>query len=542
MLVVSNIAMRFPGENTWLFTDVSFRVNAGEAIAVVGPNGSGKSTLLQVVVGQRQPDFGSVTLARPDLQIGALSQASLSATGGTIATFMQPQLVALQAAEARLTQLAPLTTDDSTDAIDAFDTTLRQINDLALQVDEKAVRRALAEVGLKNVALDDPVQTLSGGQKTRLALARLILEQPDLLVLDEPTNHLDLPTIDWLAGWLSDYRGAVLFASHDRAFVDHLATALVVLDDDSNQVRTYTGSYTDYLETRRREAEDQWTQWQAQQVEIARLRGDVSRRMSMAIKREKATQNDFQRGRAKMVAQKAQALKRRLERYIDSEDRVEKPTPRWDVKLLFGQTAPIRGAVVRTQDLTIGYEPAAPLLTNLHLTVQDGQHIAITGPNGQGKSTLLKTLIGQIPALEGQIQWSSAAQIGYLSQEQETLEPTTTPLETIQRAARITETEARGFLHFFLFSGDDPLRPIHSLSYGERTRLMLAQLIAAGANVLVMDEPLNHLDLTSLEKFELAITQFKGPVLAVAHDRYFIEQFASHIWHIADGTLSITVR
>ncbi len=217
--------------------------------------------------------------------------------------------------------------------------------------------------------------------------------------------------------------------------------------------------------------------------------------------------------------------------------RVEKPGQTWQLKLDFGDLPTTGQDVVFVENLSIGYDPAAPLLSDLTLTLRAGERIAVLGPNGHGKSTLLKTIIGELPALGGGVRIGSSVQIGYLAQEQETLDPASTPLDVIQASAPLSHTDARSFLHYFLFAGDDVFTPVGALSYGERARLMLAILVARGANLLVLDEPINHLDVPSRELFEEALSAFQGSVLAVVHDRYFVDKFATTVWYIADGTL-----
>lgn len=282
-------------------------------------------------------------------------------------------------------------------------------------------------------------------------------------------------------------------------------------------------------------------QWSDQQAEIQRLRHDAQRTMARAVRKENATNNDQQRRYAKKVAKKAKAKEKRLERYMKSDERVEKPGQTWQVKMAFGELGHVRGDAVRLDAVSVGYDSSVPLLTGLDLRVGSGEHIAITGPNGHGKTTLLRTIIGRLEPLAGQVQVASSVQVGYLAQEQEILDPQASPLQTIQREVRLTETEARSFLHFFLFAGDDSLRPVGDLSFGERTRLMLARLVVRGANLLVLDEPLNHLDLDSREKFEQALMNFSGTVLAVAHDRYFIDRFADAVWTVAAGKVDVAL-
>jgi ATP-binding cassette subfamily F protein 3 len=276
---------------------------------------------------------------------------------------------------------------------------------------------------------------------------------------------------------------------------------------------------------------------------MERLKADVAFTMAKAVNRENATKNDFQRRLAKKVAKRAEAKKTRLKRYLESEDRVEKPKQNWNLKLDLGDLPTTGQHVISTEQLAVGYAPDKPLLTNLNLAVRARERIAVLGPNGQGKSTLLKTLIGEIPPLAGVVRVGSSVRIGYLAQEQENLDAEKSALDMVlEEVPTYNQTDARSFLHFFLFAGDDALRPIALLSFGERVRLMLALLVARGANLLVLDEPVNHLDVPSRERFEQALEAFQGSVLAVVHDRYFVDKFATTIWHVREGQLTEEIR
>lgn len=400
----------------------------------------------------------------------------------------------------------------------------------------------MARIGIDDITLDMKVGVLSGGQKTRLMMASLLIREPRLLLLDEPTNHLDTTALQWFEEWLGRFTGGVLIVSHDRAFIDRVVNRIVALDSKAMSSRVHVGTYSDYIATLSAERDKQLAQWNDQEIEVARLRSDVQRTMARAVRKENATINDHQRRLAKKVAHKAKAKEKRLERYLASEDRVEEPELTWNVKMEFVDVGHIRGDAIRLEDVCIGYPSNEPLLEHLSLALRGQERIAVMGPNGHGKSTLLKTVIGEIPPISGHVRIAGSTQIGYLAQEQEILDPRATPLETIKLETRLSETEVRSFLHLFLFAGDDSLRPIAQLSFGERARLMLAHLVARGANLLIMDEPLNHLDLPSREKFEQALISFPGSVLAVAHDRYFVERFANKIWHIENGKLIVEIQ
>jgi ATP-binding cassette subfamily F protein 3 len=545
MLIVSGLTRQFRGAETPILKDITFTVNAGERAGLIGPNGSGKSTLLGQIVGDDTSDSGSIQFNPPDLRIGYLAQGAADSETALVRDVLFPNADAIDTAQHEVDRLAALLAEAANGALEplmqTYGEALDRLAALGYAVDEAAGERALAQVGLAGIDLDRPVMALSGGQKTRLVLARLLVDDPQFLVLDEPTNHLDVTALEWLEAWLADFPGGVLVVSHDRAFLDRTVNHIIALDPETATARTLAGTYSDFADTIRRERDKQWSQWRDQEDRIGRMKHDASRTMARAVRKENATNDDHQRRLAKKVAARAKSKETRLQRYLDSDERVEKPGQTWQVKMRFGDVPEIRQEALRLDDLSIGYDPAGPLLTHLDLSVGRDDRIAIMGPNGHGKSTLLKTLIGHLPPLAGQVRLAASAHVGYLAQEQEILDPAATALTTIQREARLTETEARSFLHFFLFAGDDPLRPIAQLSYGERSRLMLARLVARGANLLVLDEPLNHLDLPSRERFEEALANFPGAVLAVAHDRYFVDGFATHIWHVADGELETEI-
>ncbi|MBZ0296282.1 MAG: ATP-binding cassette domain-containing protein [Anaerolineae bacterium] len=546
MLVVSNISKRFPGADEPVLKNITFTVNAGERVGLIGPNGSGKSTLIQIIMGNLPSESGSVQFSPPTLRVGYLAQGLADADDMPIRAMLFPQTSALHQAEADLERLAIALGENPDDpqTAEAYGEALERLMQLSQQIDTNEAERILAGLDLAGVDLDAPVGTLSGGQKTRLGLSALLLSQPDLLILDEPTNHLDVTGIEWLEGWLNDFDGGVLVVSHDRTFLDEIVTSVVALDAVNHTARVFENcNYSEYVAAVKSEWDKQWAQWRDQQVEIVRLQADVERTMARAVRKENATKNDQQRRYAKKVAKRAKAKETRLHRYLDDDERVEKPERTWPLRLdnlALVDAIPTGREVITLTDVSVGYDQ--PLLTNLNLTLLAGERIAVLGPNGQGKSTLLKTIIGDLPPLAGQVRIASSAKIGYLAQEQENLDPASNPLKTLLDAVAMTETEARTFLHFFLFKGDDVFTPVHQLSYGERACLILAVLVARGANLLVLDEPINHLDVPARERFEEAMGVFQGSVLAVVHDRYFVDKFATKVWHVADGELTEEVR
>ncbi len=522
-----------------ILQDISFSISNNERVGLIGPNGCGKTTLMRILAGLEQSDSGTVASTRPNLRIGYLAQGMDFDDEQTLQTTLSLDSVSQAEVESEIASLA------SALSINPNDSNIQHQYDIALarlSTFDVQPESILGPLGLSDLALETPVKHLSGGQKTRLMLARVLLREPQLLLLDEPTNHLDIEMLEWLEDWLNHFQGAALIVSHDRAFLDNTVSSILELDASTHRIKSYTGNYADYLEQKLTEREKQTQAYQDQQDEIAQLRAAAAhiRGLTKMKKGGKADGGDkFARGffgnrATKNVAGRAKHIEARIEKIL-TDERIEKPKQNWQMKLDFGAPAHQSKEVLVTEDLAVGYDE--PLLTDLNLFMRAGQRVALTGPNGTGKTTLIRTIAGKLEPLSGKLKLGVTVRLGYMTQEQELLNPNFNALQTIQSVAPFNETEARNFLHYFLFKGDDALRPTSDLSYGERARLQLGLLVAQGCTFLLLDEPINHLDIPSRARFEEALANFEGTILAVVHDRYFIERFASDVWNVKDGKI-----
>ena len=545
MLTAHHLSKSF--EIQVLFENVSFSLNPGQRTGLVGPNGCGKTTLMRILAGL-EPATSGYTSHDPHLRIGYLPQGFEPDPALTLEQIIQNHTGNVDALENEITATAEKL------ALQPGDVTLQAKYDDLLQriqsADAGATAHILAGLGLDNVDPILPVGKLSGGQQTRLSLALVLLDDPQLLLLDEPTNHLDISMLEWLEGWLVHTPCAAMIISHDRAFLDHTVDHILDMDPIKHSVREYAENYSGYLEQRKAEIDRQWQAYSDQQAEIQHMRQDILRTREQAAHTERQASSiriggsdykqkgykSYQQGIAKKVAKKARSRQKKLDRYLESDERVDKPRSTWEMKLEFNSSGHLGRTVIRLEDASIGYDPVHPLLTGLNLDLHAGQRITLTGPNGCGKTTLLRTIVGKLPPISGRVHLSTTASLGYLSQGQSGLTQNQTPVEMMLSLIP-NETAVRSFLAYYLLTGDETLKPISLLSFGQRTRLLLARLVAEGANCLLLDEPINHLDIPSRNQFEQALARFEGAVLAVVHDRYFIQRFAEDVWWVENGSI-----
>jgi ATP-binding cassette, subfamily F, member 3 len=539
MLSIHNLSKNFGIQP--VLQNINFNISAGERIGLIGANGSGKTTLMRILAGLESSDSGDVASTRSNLRIGYLAQGMEFAPEQTLHSELGLDSDSQTDPALEVESLAQALSQHPNDPTiqTKYDDALHKLSS-----SQGLPSTVLGPLGLSNIPLDTPIAHLSGGQKTRLMLAKVLLEDPHLLLLDEPTNHLDIEMLEWLENWLNNFKGAVLIVSHDRTFLDNTVTAVLELDSTTHTVRAYDGNYSSYLEQKLLEYDKQVQTYQDQQDEIAQLRRAASHIRSLTIMKkggkadggDKFAKGFFGNRATKNVAGKAKHLEARIDHLL-TEERIERPQGSWKIKLDFGAPDYQSKDVLVTDSLSIGYAQINPLLTNINLFIRAGQRVVLTGANGSGKTTFIRTIIGKIPPLAGSFRLGSAAKLGYMAQEQELLNPTLNGVQTIQAVSAINETETRNFLHYFLFKGDAALRPAGELSFGERARLQLALIVAQGCTFLILDEPINHLDIPSRERFEEALENFNGTILAVVHDRSFIERFATDVWVAKDGKI-----
>lgn len=503
-----------------VLSDVSFHINEHEKAAIVGVNGSGKSTLLKIIVGRQAADSGEVIIAK-DTSIGYLAQNQEYHSDHTIMEEMQnakPEILQLEKQIAELSaKMNEVSGNELQACIKQFDNAqqrFEQLNGYAYQSELTGVLKGL---GFDTGDFGKPVSSLSGGEKTRVALAKMLLTAPDLIILDEPTNHLDLNAIHWLEGYLAQYRKAVLIVAHDRYFLDKIVTKVIELR--CTKASVYSGNYTAYSQKRQAMMETMMKQYLNQQAEIKHQEEVIAKLRQ--FNREKSIKRAESR-----------------EKQLDKMERLEKPMEEHtQMQLLFTPRMQSGNDVLTVEGLSKSFDNV-PLFENINFTLKRGEHVAIIGDNGTGKTTLLKILNELIPADTGTFTLGTNVSIGYYDQEHHVLHMEKTVFEEIQDTyPHMNNTEIRNVLAAFLFTGDDVFKQVKSLSGGERGRISLAKLMLSDANFLILDEPTNHLDIDSKAILENAVNQFEGTVLYVSHDRYFINTTAHRILDLTKQSL-----
>lgn len=511
ILSAQHIAKSF-GVNAVL-RDVSLTVQQGDRIGLVGVNGCGKSTLMRIIAGLDAQDGGEISLVR-GLRVGYLAQQNMVTSGETVWNELQKVYEQVFAMEKKLRELEDEMAHAHTDA-QRFAQLSADYDRLTQRFEEadgyswkSMVSGVLNGLGFKPAQYDQCVDSLSGGEQTRLCLARLLLQKPDLLLLDEPTNHLDMETLQWLENYLAAYKGSVLVISHDRYFLDHVCTGIVeILMGSSEQ---YNGNYTRYIAQRQERFESRMRAYEIQQKEIERQQAIIARyRM---FNREKSI-------RAAESREKA----------LDRMEKLEKPVDERAIRFSFEARRRTGEDVLQLTEISKSFGEKH-LFHDLTLRVRAGDRVALIGPNGVGKSTLIKIIVGEEQPDTGFIRYGSNVDIGYYDQHQSTLHADKTALDEIwDRFPQMEQSNVRGALGMFLFTGDDVFKPIHTLSGGEKGRVALTALMLRKDNLLLLDEPTNHLDMDSREVLEDALTDFGGTIITVSHDRYFINRIANRI-------------
>lgn len=513
ILQANKIERSFAGEV--LFDNISLQVDERDRIALVGKNGAGKSTLLKILVGEEEPTSGEINKKR-DLSLSYLAQDSRFESSNTIYDEMLHVFDDLRKTEKSLRQME-LEMGEKTGAdldklmldYDRLSEEFRQAGGFTYEADIRAI--------LNGFKFDESmwqmkIEELSGGQNTRLALAKMLLEKPNLLVLDEPTNHLDIETIAWLENYLVNYSGALLIVSHDRYFLDKVAT--ITLDLTKHSLDRYVGNYSSFVEQKEQKLLTEAKNYEKQQKEIAALEDFVNRNLVRAS-----------------TTKRAQSRRKQLEKM----ERLDKPEAGTKSAHMTFHSDKASGNVVLTvEEAAVGYDDQI-LSGPINLDIRKMNAVAIVGPNGIGKSTLIKSIVGQIPFIKGEARFGANVEVGYYDQTQSKLTPHNSVLDELWNDFKLTpEVEIRNRLGAFLFSGDDVKKTVGMLSGGERARLLLAKLSMENNNFLILDEPTNHLDIDSKEVLENALIDFDGTLLFVSHDRYFINRVATQVLELSE--------
>ena len=510
LLQTNDVERRFGADV--LFHNINLQIQEHGRTALVGRNGAGKTTLLKMIAGITSPDEGTISKAK-DLSIGYLaqdqgldSQNNIWAELDTVFADLHKEEQAIHDLEKQLATL-DATSDQYSRVMEQYDRLQGDFKKRGGFEYESRMRGILTGFGFGEEYYDTPVNALSGGQKTKLALAKILLQAPNLLILDEPTNHLDMNVLAWLEDYLKSYQGALLVVSHDRYFLDHVVKD--VYDLDNRTLRHYTGNYTQFVQHKQEWLKAEWKHYDQQQKKIAKLEDFVNRNIVRAS-----------------TTKRAQARRKQLEKM----ERLDRPvTDDQSIHFHFHSEKASGNEVLDVDQLKVGYDDQV-LAGPLSFAVRKPHRVGIIGPNGIGKSTLLKTILNKIPAVSGSVKFGANLDVGYYDQEQQQLHADKTVLEEVwDDHPEVPEKDIRSLLGSFLFVGDDVYKVVPELSGGEKARLELTKLSFQPINFLILDEPTNHLDIDSREVLESAINEFPGTVLFVSHDRYFINQVATDI-------------
>ncbi|MCR1835583.1 ABC-F family ATP-binding cassette domain-containing protein [Oceanobacillus caeni] len=523
LMQLNGLSKSFGAEE--ILSNIKIEIKDKERIAIVGRNGAGKSTLLKIMAGELSYDEGELIKPK-DVTIGYLSQHMALESGKTIWDEMLEVFNPLLEQEKQL-RLVEKKMEQVTDfTSEAYNNLLKEYD--RLQVDfqtnggytyESDIKAVLNGLNFQDYDYDTLITDLSGGQKTRLALGKLLLLKPQLLILDEPTNHLDIDTLSWLEVYLNSYPGAVVIVSHDRYFLDK--TVSIVYEISRHKTKKYYGSYSKYLDQKSQEYEQALKAFEKQQTEIKKMEDFIQRNIVRAS-----------------TTKRAQSRRKQLEKM----ERIDRPLgDESSASFSFQITKRGGNDVLKIKNLAFRYDGENEnLFSNINLDVNRGERIAVVGPNGVGKTTLLKIILGKLKKSSGDIQIGTGVQIGYYDQEQAELSSTKTVLNELwDEYPTINEKDIRTVLGNFLFSGDDVLKPVQALSGGEKARLALAKLMMQKANLLILDEPTNHLDIDSKEVLEAALTDFPGTIIFVSHDRYFINKITDQVAEMNRDGISV---
>lgn len=497
-----------------VFKNASFSIEHQDRIGLVGPNGEGKTTLLRLLAGIEEATSGKLDTKR-GLRLGYLPQDPPLLEGATLWQTMLAVFVDLRRQEAELSDLAERLEDEG--ILQRYSQLQSEFEHAGGYQYETRIGMVLSGLGFGPEQFDQPVAQLSGGQKTRLLLAQLILEEPDLLLLDEPTNHLDLVAVEWLENWAQNFKGSIVVVSHDRYFLDEVTNR--TWEMAFGVLERYRGNYSAYARQRQERYQQRLKHWEEQQEYIAQTEDFVRRYIAGQRTKE------------------AQGRRVRLERFMRDEA-IEKPQQSPHIRVRLSPPKRSGDRVLEFGEATMGYKAGTPIVEIRDTLVRRGQRVAVVGPNGVGKTTMVRSILGEIDLLGGHIRHGASVELGYLSQTHDYLDPEMTVLEAARQIKpEMKPNELRPVLANYLFQGDDVYKRIGELSGGQRSRVALARLALQEVNVLLLDEPTNHLDIASQEVLEDVLKYFDGTLILVSHDRFLIQALSTHIWIVGDGSM-----